>query len=69
MPRTISAEKITQLYRIRWQIELRFKTWKSHLKLHQIKDMKVERWLCHIYSQCIVMLLSMMTTGYLRKIV
>ncbi|AVK96840.1 IS4 family transposase [Lysinibacillus sphaericus] len=69
LPRTISAEKITQLYRLRWQIELRFKTWKSHLKLHQIKDMKVERWLCHIYSQCIVMLLSMMTTGYLRKIV
>lgn len=69
LPPTISVEKITQLYRVRWQIELRFKTWKSHLKLHQIKDMKIERWLCHVYCQCIVMLLSMITTGCIRQVV
>jgi Transposase DDE domain len=33
-PRTFSADSIGQLYRLRWQIELLFKDWKSYANLH-----------------------------------
>lgn len=67
LPDTVSKEEIAKLYGVRWQIELLFKTWKSHLKLVQIKHVKIERLLCHFYVQCIVLLLSMLATAVMRK--
>ncbi len=69
LPETVSVQEIGRLYSLRWQIELLFKTWKSHLKIHQIKNVKIERWLCHFYTQCIVLLLSMLGMASLRKMV
>lgn len=34
LPRTFSADSVGQLYRLRWQIELLFKDWKSYANLH-----------------------------------
>ena len=42
----LSQEAIQQIYRLRWQIELVFKTWKSFAKVHQIKPMKQIRFEC-----------------------
>lgn len=69
LPETVSVKEIGQLYSLRWQIELLFKTWKSQLKIHQLKNVKIERWLCHFYTQCIVLLLSVLGMASLRKMV
>ncbi|TQR18560.1 IS4 family transposase [Psychrobacillus soli] len=69
LPASVSAKEIGHLYSLRWQIELLFKTWKSHLKVHQIKQVKPERWLCHFYTQCIVLLLSVLGMATLRKMI
>ena len=45
----ISAEEICKLYRVRWQIELIFKTWKSFMKINRLHKMKYERLVTTIY--------------------
>lgn len=59
----IAVEKITpqqayNLYKIRWQIELIFKIWKSILKINLIRKMKADRFRCYIYSKLLWVLLS-----------
>jgi hypothetical protein len=38
LPTDFSAESIGQLYRLRWQIELLFKDWKSYANLHALQS-------------------------------
>ena len=42
-------ETISKLYRIRWQIELVFKVWKSILQIDQIKKIKKDRFITTMY--------------------
>lgn len=37
LPRTFAATSVGQLYRLRWQIELLFKDWKSYANLHALQ--------------------------------
>jgi hypothetical protein len=37
LPRTFAASSVGQLYRLRWQIELLFKDWKSYANLHALQ--------------------------------
>lgn len=53
----LSMEQAYVLYKIRWQIELLFKIWKSILKIHAVKKMKPERLKCYLYSKFIWILL------------
>jgi len=46
------------LYRIRWQVELTFKVWKSILAIHRIRSAKEERVFCEVYGKLIVAVLS-----------
>lgn len=46
----LTADQVLMTYRLRWQVELVFKTWKSHYQLHQTKKMKQERIECYLYS-------------------
>ena len=39
----LDAQAIINLYRIRWQVELMFKVWKSLLAVHEVKTAKMER--------------------------
>jgi len=48
------------LYRIRWRIELVFKTWKSILAIHKIRSAKSERVMCEVYGKLILAALSSM---------
>ena len=54
----LSSAQIGHAYRLRWQIELVFKVWKSNLKIHKIKPMKLERMLCQLYAKFIWILLN-----------
>ena len=52
-----SPEVVGTVYRIRWQIELTFKTWKSLLNIHILKGQRAERIRCIIYGRLICLTL------------
>jgi len=54
----LSTKEIEKVYRLRWQIELVFKTWKSHVKIHKTKKVKKERFECHLIAKIIWIILN-----------
>lgn len=52
-----SAPVIGTLYRLRWQVELTFKNWKSLLAIHVLKGTRPERIRCLLYGRLIVIVL------------
>lgn len=57
-PEQASKEQVHDLYSLRWQIEILFKTWKSMFHIDQCKPIKVPRFECHVYGQLIAIFLS-----------
>lgn len=51
-------QKIYELYTLRWQVELVFKTWKSILNIHQMNPMNSVRFECLMYIKFIWILLN-----------
>ncbi len=54
----LTPEQIMSIYRLRWQVELVFKTWKSHYKIDQYKTMRKERMECYVYATLLLILLQ-----------
>lgn len=54
----LKAVDITELYRLRWQIELIFKTWKSVLDINKVKAVKKDRLECLLFIKFIWILLN-----------
>lgn len=52
----LSAEEIFEVYRIRWQIELVFKCWKSHVNLRNLKNIGTDYVECILYGKLILIL-------------
>jgi len=64
----LQAGVIGTIYRIRWSIELIFKTWKSHLNLQiNLKGTKVTRIECFVYGTLIICLVTTLFYGWLRR--
>jgi hypothetical protein len=49
-------EAVGTIYRLRWQVELTFKHWKSLFQINVLKGTRPERMLCLIYGRLIVIL-------------
>ena len=54
----LSAKQVYELYALRWQIEIIFKTWKSMFHIHGVNQVKIERFQCQLYGKLILLLLS-----------
>jgi hypothetical protein len=50
-PTTLSAAEVWVLYRVRWQIELVFKRWKSDSRLSASRSRQPARVLCEVYAK------------------
>jgi hypothetical protein len=55
---TIPAEVVWNLYRLRWQIELAFKIWKSICNIDKVKKVKQHRLECYIFAKLILVMLG-----------
>ena len=58
LPSDYGMPQLFALYRIRWQVELVFKVWKSILAIHHIHSAKEHRVLCEVYGKLIVAALT-----------
>jgi hypothetical protein len=64
----LSAEIIGTIYRLRWEIELIFKRWKSQLKLDYLKGVNKNRIECLIWSRLSSVLLIEMINGHIAML-
>lgn len=55
---TCTASQVYELYTLRWQIELVFKTWKSIIKIHQLHAMNALRMECVLLMRLIWAMLN-----------
>ena len=54
----LKAVDVIEIYRLRWQIELIFKAWKSTLNIHKVKAVKKDRMECQLIAKFIWILIN-----------
>ncbi|GHV48841.1 hypothetical protein FACS1894181_05750 [Bacteroidia bacterium] len=65
---SLPAEMIYPLYKLRWQIELMFKHWKSLFCIHKSGKMKEERYLCLLYAKLILIAINLQIARRIQKV-
>jgi len=63
----LSLHQIFPLYRLRWQIELQFKVWKSVFKIDRLHRMKEHRYLTLLYVKLLQVMLNLQITYSLQR--
>lgn len=59
-----TAAVVATVYRIRWQIELLFKQWKSLLHIHVLTGTRPERIHCFLYGRLMAIMMLMQVCSY-----
>jgi len=59
-----TAAVVATVYRIRWQVELLVKQWKSLLHIHVLKGTRPERIQCLLYGRLVTITLLMRWSSY-----
>jgi len=54
----LTDKAIPLFYKVRWQVELVFKIWKSTFGIHVTRKMKIERFLCLLYSKLLLIMVN-----------
>lgn len=54
----ISLDCAYEIYRLRWQIELIFKTWKSLCAIDKVKPVKEHRLECYVFAKLIILMMG-----------
>ena len=57
VPEQIPDHEVSAVYRLRWQIELMFRTWKSELNVDKVRTKKSERVECEVLAKMIWMII------------
>jgi hypothetical protein len=63
----LSTGQIFLLYRLRWQIELQFKVWKSVFKIHVFHKMKKHRYFTLLYVKLLLIIINLQITYSLQQ--
>jgi hypothetical protein len=63
----LSIRQIFPLYRLRWQIELQFKIWKSVFKIASLHDMKEARYITCLYIKLLMIMINLQITYSLQQ--
>jgi len=63
----ISDSQIYLLYKIRWQIELIFKIWKSTCGINKVHPMKYHRLMCFFYAKFLLILINYQIINLLQR--
>jgi len=66
-PDEINFDEVLLLYRLRWQVELMFKNWKSVCAIHKLQPMKYERFICLLFAKLILIVINLQIIRYLQS--
>jgi hypothetical protein len=58
----LPMEQAFPLYRLRWQIELNFKIWKSVFKIDKLQQMKEERYITFLLTKLLLIIINLQIT-------
>jgi hypothetical protein len=63
----LAREEFVPLYRLRWQVELNFKVWKSVFKIDGYRRMKENRYIALLYAKLLLIVIHLQITHCLQK--
>jgi len=63
----LSLKQVFPLYRLRWQIELRFKSWKSVFKINSLQKMKEHRYITLLLVKLLIIMMNMQIINSLQQ--